>query len=63
MVKMLGEAAKHVTGDIPGLDLVVYGAVLILVVGFAPRGVAGVIVRCRAWLFPSAKLAREAAHD
>ena len=42
MVKILGEAAKHVTGDVPGLDLVVYGVVLILVVGFAPRGVAGI---------------------
>lgn len=63
MVKTLGEAAKHVTGDVPGLDLVLYGVVLILVVGFAPRGVAGVIARCRAWLTPPAKLAREAAHD
>jgi len=63
MVKTLGEAAKHVTGDVPGLDLVLYGVVLILVVGFAPRGVAGVIARCHAWLTPPAKLAREAAHD
>ena len=63
MVKTLGEAAKHVTGDVPGLDLVLYGVVLILVVGFAPRGVAGLIARCRAWLMPSAKLTREAAHD
>jgi branched-chain amino acid transport system permease protein len=63
MAKTLGEAAKHVTGDVPGLDLVLYGVVLILVVGFAPRGVAGVIVRCRVWLLPPEKLAREAAHD
>lgn len=63
MVKTLGEAAKLVTGDLPGLDLVVYGVVLILVVGFAPRGVAGVIARIRGWLMPPAKLAREAAHD
>ncbi len=63
MVKTLGEAAKHATGDVPGLDLVLYGVVLILVVGFAPRGVAGLIARCRAWLMPQPKLAREAAHD
>jgi len=62
MVKLLGEAAKHVTGDVPGLDLVVYGVVLILVVGFAPRGVAGAIARFRGWLIPPVKTAREAAH-
>ncbi|MEP7030486.1 MAG: branched-chain amino acid ABC transporter permease, partial [Pseudolabrys sp.] len=51
MIKILGEAAKHLTGDVPGLDLVIYGSVLILVVGFAPRGVAGIIasVRARHW--------------
>lgn len=62
MVKGLGEAAKHVTGDAPGLDLVVYGAVLILVVGFVPRGVAGAVARLRGWLMPPAKTAPEAAH-
>ena len=50
MVKTLGEAAKLVTGDAPGLDLMLYGVVLILVVGMAPRGVAGTGARCRAWL-------------
>jgi branched-chain amino acid transport system permease protein len=30
-----------VTGDAPGLDLVIYGCVLIAVVAFAPRGIAG----------------------
>jgi branched-chain amino acid transport system permease protein len=62
LVKTLGEAAKHITGDVPGLDLVVYGGVLILVVGFAPRGVAGVITQLRAWLMPPQKIAREPAH-
>lgn len=62
LVKVLGEAAKHVTGDVPGLDLIVYGAVLILVVGLAPRGVAGVGARLRGWLMSPAKIAREAAH-
>jgi branched-chain amino acid transport system permease protein len=45
VVKTLGEAAKHVTGDAPGLDLVIYGCVLILVVAFAPRGIAGLLRR------------------
>jgi branched-chain amino acid transport system permease protein len=43
VVRTLGEITKLVTGDAPGLDLVIYGGVLILVVAFAPRGVAGLI--------------------
>jgi branched-chain amino acid transport system permease protein len=42
-IKVLGEATKLLTGDAPGLDLVIYGIVLIAVVGLAPRGVAGVM--------------------
>jgi branched-chain amino acid transport system permease protein len=42
VVKTLGELAKRVTGGAPGLDLVIYGGVLILVVAFAPRGIAGI---------------------
>jgi branched-chain amino acid transport system permease protein len=45
VVKSLGEATKLVTGDVPGLDLVIYGCVLILVVAFAPRGIAGLLRR------------------
>jgi branched-chain amino acid transport system permease protein len=64
LIKTLGEAAKLLTGDVPGLDLVVYGVVLIMVVAFAPRGVDGVVARCRAWLMPPARLVREVApHD
>jgi branched-chain amino acid transport system permease protein len=43
VVKILGEITKLATGDAPGLDLVIYGSVLILVIAFAPRGIAGVI--------------------
>lgn len=50
MVKTLGEAAKVVTGDAPGLDLMLYGIVLILVVWVAPRGLVGIGARCRTWL-------------
>jgi len=45
VVKTLGEVAKLVTGDAPGLDLVIYGCVLIVVVAFAPRGIAGLLRR------------------
>jgi branched-chain amino acid transport system permease protein len=41
VVKSLGEGAKLVTGDVPGLDLMIYGAVLIVVIRFAPRGLVG----------------------
>ena len=41
VVRTLGEITKLVTGDAPGLDLVIYGCVLILVVAFAPRGIVG----------------------
>jgi branched-chain amino acid transport system permease protein len=48
VVKSLGEAARLVTGDAPGLDLVIYGAVLVLVVWFAPRGLMGLVADVRA---------------
>ena len=32
-----------VFGDAPGLDLVIYGCVLILIVAFAPSGIAGLL--------------------
>jgi branched-chain amino acid transport system permease protein len=45
VIKTLGEVAKLLTGGAPGLDLVIYGIVLIAVVGLAPRGVAGLLHR------------------
>ncbi len=43
VVKTLGETTKHITGDAPGLDLVIYGLLLVGVVGLAPRGIAGLL--------------------
>ena len=43
VVKTLGELSKLATGDAPGLDLVIYGCVLIAVVAVAPRGIAGML--------------------
>jgi branched-chain amino acid transport system permease protein len=43
VIKTLSEFTKLITGDAPGLDLVVYGSLLIVVVAFAPRGIAGVL--------------------
>lgn len=39
----LGEATKMFTGRVPGIDLAVYGAVLVLVIAFAPGGVLGLL--------------------
>ena len=47
VVKSLGEAAKLVAGDAPGLDLIIYGAVLVLVIWFAPRGLIGGLAHAR----------------
>jgi branched-chain amino acid transport system permease protein len=47
VVRSLGEATKLLTGQAPGLDLVIYGCVLVLVVAFAPRGIAGLLASIR----------------
>lgn len=47
VVRTLGELTKLVTGHAPGLDLVIYGGVLVLVVAFAPRGIAGIFADLR----------------
>jgi branched-chain amino acid transport system permease protein len=41
----LGEAAKQMTGNAPGLNLVLYGILLILALRFMPNGLAGLIDR------------------
>jgi branched-chain amino acid transport system permease protein len=62
MVRTLGEAAKQFTGDVPGLDLVVYGVVLVLVIAFAPKGVAGIMAQLRGLFLSPAKKLREVPH-
>jgi branched-chain amino acid transport system permease protein len=65
-VKSIGEGAKILTGDIPGLDLMTYGAVLVLVIAFAPRGLVGALIDGRDWLArrlaPVRKPAEGSAH-
>ena len=43
VVQALGEGAKMIAGDAPGLSLIVYGAILVLVIAFAPRGLMGLV--------------------
>jgi branched-chain amino acid transport system permease protein len=58
VVRSLGEATKLVTGHAPGLDLVIYGCVLVLVVAFAPRGIAGIFSAVRARFAPKTEQSR-----
>ena len=63
VVRALGEAALLVTGDAPGLDLVVFGCVLVLVVGLSPRGLMGGAADVLKWLRKrGARPAGEARH-
>jgi branched-chain amino acid transport system permease protein len=66
VVKSLGEGAKLVTGDLPGLDLMIYGVMLVLVIAFAPRGLVGAVAAARRnlWrrLTPARWRPREPAH-
>jgi branched-chain amino acid transport system permease protein len=59
VVKALGEGTKLLAGDAPGLDLVIYGCVLILIVAFAPNGIAGLLLKARRYLVPPKPLEPE----
>lgn len=61
VVKLLGEGAKMVAGDAPGLDLIVYGGVLVLIIAFAPRGLIGLLTSVRN-RFSRRPAKQEAAH-
>jgi branched-chain amino acid transport system permease protein len=42
VLHLLGESTRNLFGDLPGLNMVVYGVVLVLIVMFVPRGLSGV---------------------
>jgi branched-chain amino acid transport system permease protein len=42
VLHLLGESTRNLFGDLPGLNMVVYGSVLVLIVMFVPRGLSGV---------------------
>ena len=44
---LLAELTRNLFGSLPGLNMVIYGCVLVLIVMFAPRGLAGVGARVR----------------
>ena len=41
VLHVLGEATRNLFGTLPGLNLVIYGAVLVWIVMFLPSGLAG----------------------
>ena len=59
VVRGLGEGAQMVTGgEAPGLDLVVYGCVLVLIIWFAPRGLIGGLAQLRDRLMRPVSIAK-----
>lgn len=45
VLHVLGEVAKQITGNAPGLNLVFYGILLIVALRFLPNGIAGLFTR------------------
>ena len=39
---LLSDLTRNLFGSLPGINMIIYGCVLVLIVMFAPRGVAGV---------------------
>lgn len=48
LLHLLGETTRNLMGDAPGINLAVYGIVLVLMVSFLPRGVMGLAQARRA---------------
>jgi len=42
VLHLLAELTRNLFGELPGLNMIVYGVVLVLIVLFAPRGLSGV---------------------
>ncbi len=47
LLHTLGETTRNLFGDLPGINLVLYGVILVMVMMLAPRGVAGLTGRFR----------------
>lgn len=45
----LADITRNLFGQLPGINMVIYGAVLVLIVMFLPRGIAGIGVPVRWW--------------
>jgi len=56
----VSEVTREVIGDLPGVSLVIYGIILIVMVLFAPRGLAGLVARLTSQRTKPTKEARHA---
>jgi len=54
VLHLLADLTRNLFGELPGINMVIYGAVLVLIVIFLPRGIAGVGLSVRQ-LWASAK--------
>ena len=54
VLHLLADVTRSLFGGLPGINMIIYGAVLILIVMFAPRGILGLGQSVRAlWRRPS----------
>ena len=44
---VLADLTRNLFGELPGINMVIYGTVLVLIVVFLPRGIAGLGVSAR----------------
>ncbi|WP_319774976.1 branched-chain amino acid ABC transporter permease [Breoghania sp.] len=59
----ISELSRDLIGDVPGISLVLYGTLLVIMVLFMPRGLAGLFSLGRAKAKPAPKAASVAADD
>lgn len=59
---LLADLTRNLFGNLPGISLIIYGSVLVLIVMFAPRGVAGVGRSVRD-LWRAQHRGQESSHD
>jgi branched-chain amino acid transport system permease protein len=56
LLYVLGELTRNLFGELPGISMVIYGAVLVLIVMFFPCGVTGTGMSVRRMMGRPAKL-------
>lgn len=42
VLHILADITRNLFGQLPGINMVIYGVVLVLIVMFLPRGIAGI---------------------
>jgi branched-chain amino acid transport system permease protein len=47
VLHLLADLTRNLFGELPGINMVIYGVVLVLIVIFLPRGIAGLGLSAR----------------